>query len=119
MAMTGLEIVITRQVLGSQFTVWWSSTIPKLIFITIVTPVVGTILGIPLARILAQSAPPLTLKGSLVVFSMTAIGVILDLLFSLIVGFTNACKTSFLISYTITILLLTVALYIAFFCFKQ
>jgi len=117
--MAGLEIMITRQVLGSQFTDWWNQTIPKLVFITIVTPVVGTILGIPLARILAQSAPPLTLKGSLEVFSMTTLGVVLDLFFSLIVGFTDACKTGFLISYTITILLLTFALYIAIFCFKQ
>jgi len=117
--MTSLAMITVRKTLGVQFTDWWVLTTPKLIFITIVTAMVGTLLGIPLARILVRSAPPLTLKGSLGVFSLTAIGVTLQMLFSLIVGFRDTSQTNFFIGFATIILLITFALCIAIFYLKQ
>jgi len=110
MIMTGLALIMTRQVLGGQFANWWTLTTLKLISITAVTVIVGIITGIPLAKTLTQSTLPLTVKGSLQAFSMTGIIVILNLLFALIVGPANVCETIFLVGYASSSLLLTFAL---------
>jgi len=116
MIMTGLALIMTRQVLGGQLANWWTLTTPKLISITAVTAIVGIIIGIPLAKILTRSTPPLTIKGSLQAFSMTGIIVILNLLFALIVGPANVCETIFLVGYASSSLLLTFALCTAIYC---
>lgn len=115
-AMTGLAVVGARQVLGSQFANWWKLTTPKLIVITIITVTMGIILGIPLAKTLASLAHPLTVKGSLEVFSMTGVLVVLNLLFCLIAGFADIYEIVFIVSYAATILLLTFAIDIAIYC---
>lgn len=117
--MTGLSIIMVKQDLGSQFANWWTLTIPKLILITIVTAIAGILVGIPLAKVLTQSTLPLTVKGSLQVFSMTALIVILDLCFSLFMGSADTYETGFLINYASTSLLLTITVCTAVYCFKR
>ncbi len=113
LVMTSVGLIMVARQLGGNFTDWWRLTIPKLIPITILTVLIGTIFSIPLSKTSVRFAPPLTIKGMMGAFGMTAIGVTLTFLFTLIRKSPWANTEFFFGGYIITILFLTIAIHIA------